>query len=220
MKGKIILSTLIAIMLLPVCVKASDCDYNEQANLRKIASNVTASYDYIESSDSVTFSVTLTNLTSDIYIVDSATGRTYYYNNSPELTINGYSAGTNIRYSIYASKANCIKEYLTIKYVNLPSYNKYYKDPLCTGLEQYSVCSKWQNINMTYDDFTKTVSAYKNNTTNNNSEAEDNTQTSSKSIFDYVFEFIISYYLYMVIGASIIIVVVSYIRGKRNGFDL
>src|SRR5574344_531645 len=148
MKGKILLIFIAILMMLPVYVKASNCDYSEQARLKRLASNVTTSYDYIESNDSVKFSVTLTNLNSDIYILDKSTGKTYYY--------------------------------------------KYYKDTLCLGMEQYSICSRWSNINISYSEFTSMIATYKsgNNSTNEESKNDSN-NTSSTTIFDYIFNFII-----------------------------
>src|SRR5574344_39182 len=221
MKGKILLIFIAILMMLPVYVKASNCDYSEQARLKRLASNVTTSYDYIESNDSVKCSVTLTNLNSDIYILDKSTGKTYYYNGSNELTIDGYNAGTKIRYIIYAVKANCVASYLSNKYVNLPYYNKYYKDTLCLGMEQYSICSRWSNINISYSEFTSMIATYKsgNNSTNEESKNDSN-NTSSTTIFDYIFNFIIEYYVYLIIGVSIFILIIIFVRTKKNSFNL
>ena len=51
MKKTIILMTLF--ILFPVSCKALNCSYAEQAKLRKIASSVTTSYDYVEENDNV-----------------------------------------------------------------------------------------------------------------------------------------------------------------------
>ena len=131
MKGKIIL---ILLILLPLSAKAYTCGYNEQADLRKMASNIQTSYEYYEYNGNAYFNVTLTNMSDRLYIEDMSTGKTYYYNGTSELTIYGYPASTNIKYKIYPTKYNCMSSYLVIKYVNLPDYNRYYSDPLCEGL--------------------------------------------------------------------------------------
>ena len=134
MKKKIIMMTLLA--LFPVSAKALKCDYAEQARLRKIASNVTTSYEYVENNDKVSFNIILTNITDEIYVqdyIDKNNPKSYYFNGTSEIKITGYEPGTNVRYVIYPTKGNCTTSYLTNKYVNLPYYNKYYKDPLCEG---------------------------------------------------------------------------------------
>jgi len=152
MKGKIILTLLL--ILLPLSAKAYTCGYNEQADLRKMASNIQTSYDYYEYEGNAYFNVTLTNMNDRLYVVDTTTGRYYYYNGTSEITINGYPASSNIKYKIYPTKANCMSSYLVIKYVNLPDYNKYYLDPLCEG-KNYAICNKWSRNTLTYEEFTK-----------------------------------------------------------------
>lgn len=210
MKKKIVL--LLLIILLPLSVKAYSCSYTERANLKKIASNVTTSYEFIEDNDTVKFNVTLTNLNSDLYIVDSITGYTYYYNGNNEITLYGYEPGTSIQYKIYTTKTDCYKNYMMIKYVNLPYYNKYYKDELCTG-KNYSICGKWQKVSLSYDDFVKKINEL-NVEKNNKGTIEDN-----PSLFDVISNFIFNYYFYIMAGFIIIMIPIEIIKRKRNSFD-
>ena len=212
MKKKIILLTLL--ILFPISGKALDCSYAEQARLRKIASNVTASYEYVENGDSVSFNITLTNITNEIYVHDYNGEVDYRYNGSNEIVIKGYSAGENVRYQIYPTKANCAKSYLANKYVNIPYYNKYYKDPLCEG-KNYSICGKWQRVTLTYDEFVKTISEY---------DKKDNQDIDVKneeknSIFDMISKFIFDYYIFIIAGGTIIFVLTSVLRRKKSKFD-
>jgi len=213
MKGKILLIALF--ILFPMSGNALSCNYAEQARLRKIASNITTSYEYIENGDSVSFNVTLTNITSEIYIHDNSTGNDYYYNDSDEIVINGYKDGTNIKYSIYPTKTNCTYSYLANKYVNLPNYNKYYKDSLCEG-KKYSICSKWQKVTLSYDEFVKTIKEYdkKNEEENNNSSEE------KDSWFDIISKFIFDYYIFIIAGGITIYFLISLITRKKEDFDL
>lgn len=212
-KFKLIILTLI--MLFPVNTRALSCDYNEQARLRKIATNVVASYTYEENQDNVTFNVTLTNINSDLYIVDSITGIRYDYNGTNEITIGGYKPGTNIRYTIYTTKSDCMDSYLSIKYVNLPYYNKYYKDSLCEGAN-YNICSKWQPVTYSYDEFVKKINSYKQNNINvPNEETEEDT---NETLFDIISGIIMNYYLYIIGVSAILISLVSYFKGKKNKY--
>lgn len=217
MKRVLILISLL--ILFPVSVSAYECNDSEQVKLRKIASNVMTSYDYIENDDKVIFNVTLTNITNEIYILDTSSGQKYYFNGTNEITINGYSPNTNIKYLIYPTKNNCTASFLTTKYVNLPYYNKYYKDELCNG-KNYSVCNKWTKVSLTYDEFVKTIDDL-----NNKKNSEDITIEPTKekeSILDIISTFIFDNYLYIIgIGGSIVVILeIVRNRNKKNKSNL
>lgn len=201
------------LILFPINAKAATCTYTDKANLRKKASNVMPSYIYTEDEDGVKFSVTLTNLSSDLYVIDKITGIRYNYNGSSELTIDGYDAGSKIQYEIYAIDSSCFAKYLTIKYVNLPNYNKYYKDPLCVGKESYSVCYKWNKVDITYDEFKKRV-----NTLYNESVKDEQKEEVKTTIFDKIYNFLHEYYIFIIIGLIAIVFSIMIIKNKRNDF--
>ena len=214
MKKKIILLTLL--VLFPVSSKALECSYAEQARLRNIASNVTTSYEYVENNGNVTFNVILTNITNEIYIqdyIDRNNNKNYYYNDSNEIKITGYTPGTNIRYLIYPTKGNCTSSYLTNKYVNLPYYNKYYKDPLCDG-KTYSVCNKWTKVTYTYEEFAKKI-----NELDKKDEVIEENIKEEKSIFDIISKFIFDYYIFIIAGGVLIVVITSLIKRKKSRFN-
>lgn len=213
MKIKMILMTLI--LIFPISCKALDCNYAEQARLRKIASNVTTSYDYVENGDSVSFNVTLTNVTSEIYVYDKNRDTNYYFNGTNEIKITGYEAGTNVRYLIYPTKGNCTSSYLANKYVNLPYYNKYYKDPLCEG-KSYSICGKWQRVTLSYDEFVKTINEYDKKIEKDKEEKKSNEKS---SIFDIMSKFIFDYYIFIIAGGALIFVLTSLLKKKKTRFD-
>ena len=213
MKGKIVLITLL--ILFPMSGKALSCNYAEQARLRKIASNITTSYEYVENEDGVNFNITLTNVTDEIYIHDNNTNNDYYYNGSNEIVINGYKDGANVKYSIYPTKSDCTYSYLTNKYVNLPNYNRYYKDPLCDG-KKYSICSKWQKVTLSYDEFVKTINEYD----KKNDEGNDQPSEEKDSLFDIISKFIFDYYIFIIAGGITVYVLFSFILRKKDDFDL
>ena len=213
MKKKIILLTLL--ILFPISCKALDCSYAEQARLRKIASNVTTSYDYVENNGNVSFSVVLTNITNEIYVYDKVNDKNYYFNGSNEINISGYAPGTNVRYQIYPTKANCTQSYLANKYVNLPYYNKYYADPLCEG-KNYSICGKWQRVTLSYDEFVKTINDYDKKKEETKEEEKNNTKN---NIFDYISSFVFEYYIYIIAGGAVIFVLFSVLKRKKTRFN-
>ena len=212
MRNRIIF--LLLLLLLPVAVNAYECNDNEIARLRKVASNVTASYDYQEANNNVTFSVTLTNLTNDVYIIDSVTGASYYYNGNNEITINGYAAGTKIKYYIYPTKQNCMESYLNVRYVNLPYYNQYYNSEVCIN-NTNQLCNKWRKTTLSYEEFVKRIK--ENNNDGQQEEIQNNEE--KNTIFDYVSQFIYEYYVY-IIGAGLIVIVIIEFARKKDTFDL
>lgn len=220
MNRKILCIIFAIMMMFPICVKASSCGYNEQARLRKVSTNVVPSYTYTENGDDVSFTVTLTNLNSDLYIVDNTSGIRYDYNGNSEISISGYKPGANIRYTIYTTKTDCFDAitYLTIKYVNLPYYNKYYKDSLCVGMESYSICSKWQPVSYNYDEFKTKINWYKEEA--KEEEESNSTVDNSKNVFDYIFEFISKYYVYMIAVFTLVFLLVTFVKNKKNQFNL
>ena len=213
MKKKIILLTLL--LIFPISGKALDCSYAEQARLRKIASNVTTSYEVVENGENATFNVTLTNVTNEIYIHDNTRNADYYFNGSSEITISGYEAGTNVRYQIYPTRGNCTSSYLANKYVNLPYYNKYYKDPLCEG-KSYSICGKWQRVTLSYDEFVKTINEYDKK---NNEDIKEEKSEDKNNIFDIISKFIFDYYIFIIAGGAVMFVLTSLLKKKKSRFD-
>ena len=213
MKKKIILLTLL--LIFPVSGKALDCSYAEQARLRKIASNVTASYNYVENGDSVSFNITLTNITNEIYIHDVTRNNNYYFNGSNEIVINGYEPGENVRYQIYPTRDNCTRSYLANKYVNIPYYNKYYKDPLCEG-KNYSICGKWQRVTLSYDEFVKTINDYDKK---NNEEINEDKKEEKSNIFDLISKFIFDYYIFIIAGGALMFVLTSLLKKKKSRYN-
>ena len=213
MKKKIILLTLL--LIFPISGKALDCSYAEQARLRKIASNVTTSYEVAENGDNAKFDITLTNVTNEIYVHDNVKNTDYYFNGSNEITISGYEPGTNVRYLIYPTRGNCTSSYLTNKYVNLPYYNKYYKDPLCEG-KSYSICGKWQRVTLSYDEFVKTINEYEKK---NNEEIKEEKSDDKNNIFDIISKFIFDYYIFIIAGGAVMFVLTSLLKKKKSRFD-
>ncbi len=151
---------IIFLLLLPLTrVYGYGCPFEELAEYKDMAANITTSYDYI-GADDITFSVTLTNLKSDLYIVDTLNDNNYMYR-SDEMTISGYKPGQVVKYNVYTTNGECNGKLLYTIIVNLPYYNKYYNDVLCEGISDYKYCRKWANVNLEYNDFEKAVLQYK-----------------------------------------------------------
>lgn len=213
MKNRLKLLFALFILLSPINAFALKCDYNEIAELRKLSANIKTSYSYVENGDNVTFNVTLTNLDARFYIIDKTTNNKYTYNGNKEITISGYKPGKSLEYYIYSTKELCTNDYLNIKYISLPNYNKYYKDPLCNGYENLSICSKWQMNNLTYDQFVKEINNLKNKKEETIVEEK---EVVTETVFDIIFFYISKYYLYIILLIAIIVLVTSILKRKKD----
>ena len=124
---KYMLFALICMGVTPLITHA-ECDYQRQAELSRIASNVQFSYNY-NMNEGLTFTLYVNNLTDDIYVVDSygqrlsGTGeKQLIYSPS---RVSGFQSGDQVRFEIYSNDSNCPNNLLITKYVNFPIFNPY-----------------------------------------------------------------------------------------------
>lgn len=195
------------------------CEYSEVSRLKSIVSNVNMIYDYYTLNNSVYFNITLTNITPDIYFIDSSTGKIYNYGNTidGEITISGYRHQTG-NYKFYSALDKCYGVKLSNKYYNLPTYNIYYTDDLCKKNSNYSLCQKWTNVSYSYDEFKSLIEEY-NKKENVNIEKDSNI-VYEKTYLDAIVNFYTKYYYFILIGIIVICVSIMVINKKKNSFDI
>lgn len=216
---KFILFILISFMFInSSALTYGGCDYSTVARMKSIVSNINVSYDYKIVDNQVSFSITLNNLTEDIYFKDTGSGNIYYYSNTNdgEITINNYS-GVSGSYKFYSNNNNCRGISLGTKYYSFPSYNKYYNDPLCADIPNYSLCQKWAKVNYSREEFENSISEY----LDTKEEVEEKiTIEYSKSFLDKVIQFYIDYYWIILGGLILIGIPVIIIYNRKNRFNL
>ncbi|MEG2321929.1 MAG: hypothetical protein RSB71_00355 [Bacilli bacterium] len=187
------------ILLMPIVkVDALYCQYNDLARLKKMAANITTTYEYTVS-DKAIFSITLFNLHPSLYVVDTTNNKTYNYQNN-ELILNNYNGGQTVIYKVYTNQSDCSKELLTTIRVVLPTYNIYYQDKICEGLNNYELCQKWSSHNLSYNDFIKNVTAYKESLKVDVPDVSEPVTKIKDNIINKVVAFILDYYyLFLII---------------------
>lgn len=203
----------IVLLCLPLIkVEAYYCSYQQQARLKGLASNINTSYDFVEKNNKATFSITLTNLNPDLYIIDMTNNKTYEYTKD-EIKINGYSSGQVVKYQVYSNVEFCSNLLYTIS-VALPSYNPYYKESVCDGLNNYSLCERWTKHNLNKEQFIERVNQYRDSLRGGSTEIE--TPKEEDAIWDIILEYILKYYyvplILIIIGCSIGI----YVSNKKS----
>lgn len=151
-KIKYIVFTLLCMCVTPIITHA-ECDYQRQAELSRLASNVQVAYTY----DSVQFTVYVSNLTPDLYIVDSY-GKEYY-GDGKDKTFN-FASGTVI-FDIYSNDANCKGESLLRKTITLPTVNVFAAYPECHQYPNFKYCQNWGKLGISDNQFMDEFNKYK-----------------------------------------------------------
>ena len=149
---KYMLCVLICMCVTPTFVHAK-CDYQRQAELSRIASNVQVAYTF----DSVEFTVFVSNLTSDLYITDSY-GKEYYGDDKEKVF--KFASGT-INFDIYSNDPNCHGEELLRKSITLPTINSFARSPECNQYPNFKYCQNWGELAISDEQFYSEFNKYK-----------------------------------------------------------
>lgn len=221
----------IILVFIPNIVKADDCSVINTSRLKKIASNITTKYDYIENLPaagygSVNFTVTISNVISDIYIMkvdnyDNQLGTVYYGDSNNQVAISGLSEGTSYHFLAFGNTDNECKGTLVYEfYVTTPNYNKYYTNALCEKVPDYKFCQKWVNTNQTEEEFTNNINEYIKSLEEEETPTGDETTGEKYQIFIKILEFLTKYNI-PVFGSLVLISLLGiiYLKSKDN-FDL
>ena len=197
---KIIKLFVFLLVIFPTSTKAyfNSCNNADTVKLNKLASNILTNYTYTETTNGIKFNIILNNLNSNLYIYDVNKKQTYY--STGEIVLGDYYKNQTIEYKIYSNLAYCKGYYINSIFVKLPSYNYYYKDQLCAGIEDYKLCKKWVNVNLSYEDFQKEVKSYKESL----NKKEETKKNDDKSIYELILDFYIKYY-YIILPIIIVV---------------
>lgn len=215
---KVILFVFSLLMFMPSIVNAQ-CSYDEKSKLQTLAGNLNFSYNYVEVDNginsSVNFNITISNLVPELYVVDQTNIRVYNYTGS-DIVIDRNNPGTTTQFIVYGNTENCGGVELIINYVSLPSYNRFYKDEVCSGIADYKLCNRWTRVDMTYSEFTKKVLDYK---AQLKVEAEP-TQIQEVSLVEKIMAFLSKYSFYLFGGITIICSGLIFYLKRKDDFDL
>lgn len=222
----IMLSIFFALPNIAHATEYYECSVTNLTKLQRLASNIVASYDYIETKNqndqynSLVFNVKLNNLNNKFYIINEETGTRYNYT-SDEIVIPNLNPSQTLHYKVYANDYACNDKYLITVYVSLPAFNKYYTDDLCKNHQGYKLCNRWSKVDLSYDKFKQAVKKY-----DNKQEIVEEPIKKHNSI-EQVFANIINYLdenriiiFGAVIGISFIWIIILLIKKRQNEFKL
>ena len=145
-------------LFFPMITRAS-CDYERAAELSKIAGNIQFNYSYdVDSNDFPIFTVNMTNVTNDIYVVDETDGT--IVRESEHGFVYDFT-GTTIDYRIYSNDDNCKDELISTKSITIPHYNGFSALDDCLKYPNFKYCQTWLNTeNLSQDDFNDELENY------------------------------------------------------------
>lgn len=216
---KVILFVFSLLMIMPALVNAQ-CEYSEKSKLQSLAGNLNFSYNYKEIGtgidSSVDFNIIISNLVPELYIVDQTNVKVYNYNNSSDIMINGYNSGSTIQFIVYGNTDNCRGIELITNYVTLPSYNRFYKDPICNDVSNYKLCNRWTKVDLSHSEFIKRVEKYK-------EQIKDEQTTVIEeeiSLIEKMMMFLLDYGVYLFGGIIVICSVLIFYFKRKDDFDL
>lgn len=226
MKKIIYFVIFLSFLVIPSFVKADQiyysCENTNLTKLQRLASNVVYTYDYIEiftpgeKYGNVTFNVKISNLNPSLYLVDKKTGAVYGYTGN-ELIFSNILPEQALSYAVYANDYGCAGKYLMTIYINLPSYNKYYIDDLCKKHQENKLCSKWNKVDLTYEQFKNKLMTY------DTDEDIDGKEEEHEKTFEEIFEEIIYFldenkliiFVPIIIISSLLIICLKYMKNKE-----
>lgn len=209
---KKILVFMLLIVLCPIQTKALMCNNESKAKYNEMAKNISVNYEYQETENDVIFNIKITNIPESFIIVDIKNNVTYKYRSS-EIIIPNVSKNTSYKFNVMKDDDACSWEIFYTHYINIPSYNFYYKDEVCKGIEDYKLCNKWLNINMEYDEWKNKIIEYKNSLINNDDEIIDDEE---KGVFDILLDFYIEYYYIILPLVIVISLVCVYLYNRKH----
>lgn len=202
----------------PIMVKAYSCSSEQTERYKKLASQIHATYDYKELNNEIIFDITFHNVHSELYIADYD-NFDYHVKYTAEKGIvlaKGYAPSNSYTFKILNKNSVCNTQIISNITVNLPFYNKYSNDPLCAGINEFSLCQKWSNPgSLTEREFKRSVQEYK----KLKQESEQNSQIlEEKNNWDKIRDFVAGYYIYIVAGILLITSVIIYVvnNNKKN----
>lgn len=144
----------------------ADCSIEKLSSLKVRASNIGYTYYPTYNNDNASFNMVISN-TSDFYIdtIDKLVSNNiindmYTTKEYGEIRLYNLTPGEKYTFYVYSLDDDCYERNIGTKTITLPTYNNFYGDPVCNGKEEYSLCTRWWNGKLTYEQFVENVNKY------------------------------------------------------------
>ena len=161
---------LVCLFIFPLVSYADSCESVTYIN--ELTNNVNINYSITLNGNNPVFTIYLTNLTSDMLIYDGVRGKTYkgFTNKNNRLVVRTNVSG---KYTFDIFSLKCKSNIRTLS-VDLPKYNKYYKDSRCKGFENYPLCQRWSEYQANNKTFENDINTLINNNKKNEQKNDEN----------------------------------------------
>ena len=198
-------------LIIPISVKAK-CSNQELTRYKTLASNINNYYEYNEESNK--FNITAYNVSNELRIINKNDNSSYSTNDKfGEINIGNLNPGDTITLGVYPQNNNCKDYRVYTIYVNLPYYNKYYKEDICIN-NNNQLCSKWVNTSsFSREEFVQKVKQESSGQQQEIKEPEE--EMKKYGFFDFIADFYIPILLVIIVGGSVAI----YFLDKKRKFD-
>ncbi len=231
MKNKIsAIYFILFVLLIPIRIYADTCSDEDMQLYKQMAENVRISYKIKENivsnatyDQNNMFSITMTNIPKELKIFESKISYMFENTGNEEFTTitqENFTGGTNLRFVFYTTdKTNCPMQKIKIKNLQLPVYNAFYEDELCSGIEQFKYCNKTIENRITYEGFKKNVLKYReslNDDSINNSNNSDNSNSILKQVKNFISKNLLVSLLSIVLIILTIIMIIYILKKKRG----
>lgn len=213
---KRLLMILVCLFAFPTLVMGATCD--RISNTPQLVNNVNINYSISINNDTPVFTIYITNLTSDMVVIDNNASEVY--KNRSYINVRTNRSG-KYSFSIYSKE--CKSNLRTIS-VNLPKYNKYYADSRCKGFEQYPLCQRWSEYQGNDKTFNNDINKLIQEKANTKEEIETSKVKTKIKWYKMISEFFVNYW-YLFIVLMILLMAIFYViranqKKKEYNFKL
>lgn len=209
MKKKIFF-LLLMLVFIPYVSKADECPSDQRERIQKMADNITVN---VEENQDGTFTAVFAGVSRQVSILNRANYAKYWNigsNDYGEIAVKGLQQGSTYYFYVESFPQYCLLERFRTITINIPKINPFYKDEICDSAKEYSLCQKWTNVNINYEEFTTRVNEYIKGKNKDNTIKED-----TRKNFDF-FQFYEKYYWPTFISMICILGILIYLWIKEN----
>ena len=193
---------------------SAECSIDELSRLKNTATNIQFVYYPYEDNGNTKFNLIISNSKDFTFYNNFIQVDSNMYGENGEIRINGLNPGENYTFYFYSTSDNCFGNEVYRKTISLPKTNPYFNDPVCSGKEEFDLCSKWKEIAMSYDEFVEKVNSYQ-----KQEKTEEKIEViQEETLLDMLIEIYLKYY-WLILG-SIVVIGVTIIIILRRKDDL
>lgn len=200
---KKILVIMILLFSFPMIISADECSNENKTRLQKLANNIST---LVVEQDDGFFSIVFSGLSKELKIY-SQSDYLNHYNTMPttigETTVEDLVAGNTYQFRV-SGYATCYSTAIRTITINIPKKNIYYSTSVCLDVPDFPLCQKWASVSIKYDELTKKVNEYIENSKKNTTNTVDN--TGKNNFFEFYEKYYWPIFIAMICALGVLIV--------------